>query len=122
MSPSGPDADVRPSSIIPASVNWPLYGLALWAVGVILMLWRLIYRINASKQLCCRSQAIDAPEILQLVARLCGHMGISRPIKVLFSNEMLVPCAVGCLKPVIVLPMSVATGIAPEQLEAILAH
>jgi beta-lactamase regulating signal transducer with metallopeptidase domain len=121
-SPSGPDAHTRPSAITPASVNWPLYGLTLWALGVSLMLWRLIYRINASTQLCCRGQAIDSPEIIQLVARLCGHMGIARPIKVLFSNEMLVPCAVGCLKPVIVLPMSVATGIPPEQLEAILAH
>jgi beta-lactamase regulating signal transducer with metallopeptidase domain len=122
VSSHAPKSHSVPLSILPASGNWALYGLLVWAVGVVVMLWRLLYRINASKQLCYRSQEIDSPEIVQLVARLCEHMGIARPIRILFSHDMTVPCAVGCLKPVIVLPMSIATGIAPDQLEAILAH
>ncbi len=54
--------------------------------------------------------------------RLAGRLGIRRPVELLESTRVAVPAVIGWLKPVVLLPASSFTGLAPKQLESILAH
>ena len=58
----------------------------------------------------------------QAAADLARRMRVSRPVRIRESAAVRVPTLVGCLRPVILLPASVLTGLAPEQIEALLAH
>jgi beta-lactamase regulating signal transducer with metallopeptidase domain len=54
--------------------------------------------------------------------RLAARMKLSRPVRILQSALVEVPIVVGCLRPVILLPVAVLAGLSPDQLDAILAH
>src|SRR5690606_22951767 len=60
--------------------------------------------------------------ILLRLEHLAQQLSVrSRPV-VAFSEHVLVPRIVGLLRPVILLPTSAMTGLAPEQVEMVLAH
>jgi bla regulator protein blaR1 len=50
------------------------------------------------------------------------RLGIDRAVRVVHSSVAEVPGVVGWMKPVILLPVSLATALTPEQIEQILAH
>lgn len=54
--------------------------------------------------------------------QLAHKMGISRSVTLLESGRVQVPMVLGHLKPVILLPLGLLSGISPKQLESILAH
>lgn len=54
--------------------------------------------------------------------RLGERAGIGRAVRLLESARVAVPMTVGWLKPVVLLPVGVLTGLSPAQIEAILAH
>jgi hypothetical protein len=56
------------------------------------------------------------------VRSLAHRFGIDRPVRVFESTLVAVPTVVGHLRPVILLPASVITGLAPAYLDAVLAH
>jgi hypothetical protein len=56
------------------------------------------------------------------VRRLGARLGLARRVRVLTSALVDVPCAIGWLRPVILVPASALAGMSPGQLEAILAH
>src|SRR5690606_15029945 len=60
--------------------------------------------------------------LLQKVGNLSASMGIFRSVQVFKSTLVHVPVTYGLIKPVILLPASLAFSINPEQLEAIIAH
>lgn len=68
-------------------------------------------------------QGRPVEESLQALARdLSRRLGIRRAVTLLESARASVPATVGWLRPVVLVPMSALTGLAPRQLEAILAH
>ena len=54
--------------------------------------------------------------------RLSRRLHIATPVRLLESTLVDVPTVIGWLKPVLLLPASALAGLAPHQLEAILAH
>src|SRR5690606_32268766 len=60
--------------------------------------------------------------ILSKVDSLAASIGIFRSVQVLKSSLVHVPVTYGLIKPVILLPASLAFSISPGQLEAIIAH
>lgn len=57
------------------------------------------------------------------VVRRLGHrLGIGRRVAILESAAVSVPAVLGWLRPVILVPASALAGLAPRQLEAVLAH
>ncbi|MFO1096044.1 MAG: M56 family metallopeptidase [Planctomycetaceae bacterium] len=50
------------------------------------------------------------------------EIGLRGPVRLLQSSRVDVPLVIGWLQPVVLLPVCVATGFSPQQLEAILAH
>ena len=53
---------------------------------------------------------------------LAARLGIRRPVRLLESARVQVPVVIGALRPVLLLPASALTGLAPAQVEAVLAH
>lgn len=102
-------------SALPQTVlGWLIGALAVsvWYAGGWVWVRRLIWR-----------RAKPAAERWrQVAADLARRMRVSRPVRLLESAAVRVPTLVGCLRPVILLPASVLTGLAPEQIEALLAH
>lgn len=87
-------------------------GLSLWHFCGWAALWRLRRR-DASP---------IGGAIRETVNRLSERLGVRRPVAILKSARVGVPSLIGFLKPAVLLPGSVLTGLTPQQLEAVLAH
>ena len=57
-----------------------------------------------------------------MVTRLAGMMGVSRAITLLESGIVKIPVVAGYLKPVILIPAGLLTGLGQQEVEMILLH
>jgi beta-lactamase regulating signal transducer with metallopeptidase domain len=53
---------------------------------------------------------------------LAKRLAIARPVRLVISGVAQVPAVVGSLRPVVLFPASLLTGLSPEQIESLLAH
>jgi beta-lactamase regulating signal transducer with metallopeptidase domain/uncharacterized GH25 family protein len=93
-----------------------------WFSGVVflsvhlLLGWRAIQRIK-------RLASTPASNLWQeRLKRLAGRLKVSRTVQLVESTMVAVPTVIGWLRPMILLPTTVLTGLEPSQLEALLAH
>jgi beta-lactamase regulating signal transducer with metallopeptidase domain/Leucine-rich repeat (LRR) protein len=89
-----------------------LLALSVWHLGG----WLALRRLRR------RGVTPVSDSVHNLLNGLCRRLGIRRRISVLQSSRVSVPSLLGWLKPVVLLPGSVLTGLTPWQLEAVLAH
>jgi beta-lactamase regulating signal transducer with metallopeptidase domain len=104
---------------IHAVVPWLVCG---WLSGVVLLSLRLLLtwaRIQRLRRLGTTTPAADAQA---LFARLAGQLRVRVPVQLALSALVEVPTVIGWLSPVILLPAGAVLGLAPVQLEALLAH
>jgi beta-lactamase regulating signal transducer with metallopeptidase domain len=96
--------------------------VAFWLLGVVLCSTRPICGIWFQWHL-RRCGLSPVPEVVtQTLAGLVRRMGITRAVQIVQSSLVSVPLVAGYLRPLILLPACVVTGMTPEQLEAVLAH
>jgi uncharacterized protein (TIGR03435 family) len=71
-----------------------------------------------------RSQRVAAPplEWQKALDSLIARIRLSFPVRLLVSGFVQTPAVVGWLKPAILVPAAAVTGLAPEHIEALLAH
>ena len=93
----------------------------VWLAGVLLLSIRLIAACAGVERLKRATRAVDATVALR-VQSLAHRFGIDKPVRVFESALVRVPTVVGYLRPVILLPASVITGLAPAHLDAVIAH
>ena len=93
-----------------------------WLSGVALLTLRLLAGWLWVQRLSSRGTSPAPRGWQQMVVRLSKRLHISRPIRLLESAMVEVPTVIGWLRPVVLMPASALAGMAPEQLEAILAH
>jgi TonB family protein len=97
------------------------WALPVWSLGVALFSLRLLW--GARSVAAMRRRGLPAEEwICAAVARLAERMGVQRAVRVLMSELADGPSVIGLLKPAILLPAAAISGLAPDQLEAVLAH
>jgi beta-lactamase regulating signal transducer with metallopeptidase domain len=108
----GPEVPV--DRLLPSAV-------VVWLAGVLLLSVRLLVAWAGVERLKRATRAVDAAVIAR-VQSLAHGFGIDRPVRVFESTFVCVPTVVGCLRPVILLPASVLTGLTPAYLDAVLAH
>jgi beta-lactamase regulating signal transducer with metallopeptidase domain len=101
------------------ALPWLLGG---WALGVLLLSARFLGSWVRVQRLRRRSAEPVPAEWHLVVSRLCRELKLSRTVRLLKSAAVEVPTALGWLRPLILLPACALTGLAPLQLEAILAH
>ena len=93
-----------------------------WCAGVMLMALKPFVAWRRARIL-TRRDTLPAPEIWQhTLVRLAFRIGVRVRINLLVTARVAVPCVVGWLKPVILLPPSAFMALTPLQLEMILAH
>ena len=96
--------------------------LGTWALGVLLLSTRFLGSWVRVQRLRRHSGSPVPAEWHLVLSRLCRELKLSRTVRLLQSAAVDVPTALGWLRPIILLPACALTGLAPQQLEAILAH
>jgi beta-lactamase regulating signal transducer with metallopeptidase domain len=95
--------------------------VAAWMAGVVLLSIRLLAACVRVERLKRATRPVDSA--LSGRARLLAQrLGMERAIRVGESALVRVPTVVGCLRPVVLLPASVVTGLPAAHLDAVLAH
>jgi beta-lactamase regulating signal transducer with metallopeptidase domain len=105
---------------LPAS--FPLWIDAFWLLGVIALSfrsvggWWLIERLRSAA-------TIEAPaSAMASFERMATTLGLRRPVLLRVSSSISGPLTIGILRALVLLPLSAATALSPEELEVVLAH
>ena len=110
------------TAAVPANPTaWLQATVVVWFAGVTL----LSLRLAGGWLLVCRMTGRGLPigdELSRTVRRLARNLHVLQPVCARESAFVDVPTVVGWLRPTILLPASAIAGLAPEQLEAVLAH
>ena len=96
--------------------------VGLWLIGVAFFSFRMLggwWQIRRYKTR--HTDAVD-DAWQQKLAELCKKVGLTRNVKMITSQIVSAPIAVGLIRPVIIVPASAFMHISPAQLETILAH
>lgn len=96
--------------------------VGLWLFGFAVMAVRLLSAFAYVRRL--RGQQVSAVPVAwqQCMERLVARAGLRFRVQLLASALVPSPLVIGHLKPVILLPLGVLSGLAPAELEMILAH
>jgi beta-lactamase regulating signal transducer with metallopeptidase domain len=107
------------ASLVPRLV--PLID-AFWLIGVIALSvrslggWWLIQRLRATATI---EPSAAAQAAFQ---RIASALGIRRPVLLRVTNAIAGPITVGAVRSLVLLPLTAATSLSPDELEVVLAH
>jgi beta-lactamase regulating signal transducer with metallopeptidase domain len=106
-----------------SSRHFPFGGmlLVLWAAGALVGLVRLIRGLHAMSRLRRTARPVLPARIAPLRDRLAAALGRNLP-EILASEQIGVPVALGCLRPIVLLPSSFLTRFNDDQLFQMLIH
>jgi len=93
-----------------------------WFAGAAACSLRLLMGFISAAALRRTGHAPVLPEWQQTLDRLIERMHVSQRVRLLATDRVDSPAVVGWLRPVILAPVGVLCGLAPEQVEALLAH
>lgn len=100
-------------------------------MNTVVLLWLLGFTFCALKaaveyRYCQRiknTNLVDTPEKwLQVFGDLCNKVGINKLVELRVSTMVTVPCVIGHLKPVVLIPLGLLLSMNQPQIEAILLH
>jgi len=123
---AAPAPTFAPASRIPQLPSLPVPVLramvGAWMLGVLVLGlrslggWWLIRRLR----LCAN---VEAPAAVRAsFRRIAAALDIRRPVLLRVTSAITGPVTVGALRALVLLPLSAATSLTPEQLEVVLAH
>jgi beta-lactamase regulating signal transducer with metallopeptidase domain len=120
-------APAAPDAFLPALLESRLEALRPWALlfwfaGVLLLSLRFLGGFRAANRLKRRGTRPASEDWQSRLAALAGRLSVTRPVRLLESALVNVPTAIGALRPAILIPASVFTGLPARGIEAILAH
>jgi beta-lactamase regulating signal transducer with metallopeptidase domain/type II secretory pathway component GspD/PulD (secretin) len=98
------------------------YVAAIYLTGVLAMLLRVALGLWSGRRLRGTCQPMADSALLEMLGRNARRMGMRAVPAVAYCQRICVPVVVGVLRPMILLPASVASGLTPSQLEAVLLH
>lgn len=96
--------------------------VAIYLAGVMVMVTRLVFSFVGVYRLRAAAASIRDTEIVSMLERLREQLRLRMSIGVATCERIAVPVVVGVLRPMILLPSSVVTGLTPRELEAVLLH
>lgn len=98
------------------------WALLAWFAGVLLFSLRFLGGFRTANRMTRRGARSAAEEWQQRLAQLAARLSVTRPVRLLESALVKVPTAIGALRPAILIPASVFTGLPARGIEALLAH
>jgi bla regulator protein blaR1 len=98
----------------------PLWISWLWLIGVSISAFRLwrSHRTLHNLTQCARSDA----HLLELAASLMASIRLRFHVRIALSELIDVPCVIGVLRPMILMPAALLTRLSPDQLELVILH
>jgi beta-lactamase regulating signal transducer with metallopeptidase domain len=96
--------------------------LLAYILGVAAMTLRLTTALYGGRQLCQSAIPIGDDRLLAMIEREIRRMGVKVAPAVAFCERISLPIIVGIVKPAILLPAALTSGLSPDQLQALLAH
>lgn len=96
--------------------------LQLWLVGVAFMGIRMLVELFYLHRLRVANVRPVAASWQQHLQELSSQLGLKTPVALMESTRVSSPLLVGWIKPVILLPVGMLSGLSTEQVACILAH
>ena len=96
--------------------------VTIWLSGVALLLARLTGGCWRIRRLHRAAFSEPVSEWQMAADRIARRLRLPRPVFIVDSARVDTPTVIGCLRPVILLPVAAMANLAPAQVEAILAH
>jgi bla regulator protein blaR1 len=109
----------HPTDWLNALLQWTTY---TWLAGVALFTVRMSYAWYATWELRADSQLGQPQSWSRLLTRLCIDFEVDRYITLALSRHVITPAVIGWLRPVILIPPSMLSGLSTNQIEMILLH
>lgn len=94
----------------------------LWFAGILLLLFKLGINYFLTNKLKYSKLNKYNFELVELLSDVKEKLSISRSVEIYETKAVTVPMIIGTLKPVVLIPASVLSGLSNEQLEIIIAH
>jgi beta-lactamase regulating signal transducer with metallopeptidase domain len=96
--------------------------VTFWLLGVLFLTLRFTGGILYLQRLKYKQSRPLPPPWPDRLRELAEKAGLKRPLQLLESLRLRTPVVVGHLKPVLLLPVGLATGLPLDEVEALLAH
>lgn len=96
--------------------------VGLWLTGVVMLALRLLGGWMHVRSLVRHGWIPDSQTYGEVVQRLKQRLHIDRSVQVLESAVVRAPAIIGWLRPALLIPASMSSGLTVAQLETILAH
>lgn len=101
------------------AATWVVAG---WVLGVVVMLLRLLVAVAAGWRLARLTRPVRESFLLQAATVQAVRLGLAVSPTIAWCERVSVPLVTGILRPVVLLPPAILTGMDPVQVEALLAH
>lgn len=107
--------------------KWTLATLAptltmTYLVCVLCLIARLAIGVSGGNRLRAAAAPVVDPQLLAAVARQARRIGLRAAPVLAYCHRVSVPVVVGIVRPMVLLPSALASGLPPAQLEALIAH
>jgi hypothetical protein len=93
-----------------------------YALGLLAMLVRLVAGVWGGERLRSAGRPVESTTVLGLLADQASRLGLRVVPALRTCERVAVPVVVGLLRPVILIPASMVTGLSPDELAVVLAH
>ncbi len=103
-------------------LSWRRIMIVFWLFGTTFCSLRLLTGFLTLKRLRRTASPIVDDRIVRLFASLQSRMNIKSFVELCASDKIQQPVLIGWLKPIVLLPASLLSGLTPAHLGAILAH
>lgn len=115
-----PPGATPPSASVTAGWGWAEALVACWALGVAMGVTRAGHSLRQTLRL--RATGLPLRDWQARTRALARSFGIERAVLVVESPAVLAPLLVGVLRPMVMLPLGLATHMPTASLEAVIAH
>jgi beta-lactamase regulating signal transducer with metallopeptidase domain len=93
-----------------------------WLCGVTLLSLRFAGGFLLLEQKHRRQSTAPSARVLALCRAVQQRLGLTRTVRYLECGWLRVPAVIGCIRPVVLLPVAALTGLTEVQLRAVIAH
>jgi beta-lactamase regulating signal transducer with metallopeptidase domain/uncharacterized GH25 family protein len=115
-----PISETQPA--MPATPGWTAWLALFWLAGATLMIGRAGAQVAGAERLRRSAQPLADARLAELLAAAQRAVGLTRRVRLAVTDQLTSPAVVGVLVPTLVLPLSLTTTLAPEQIRYILLH
>ncbi len=98
------------------------YLTILWLSVISILSLKFLIELYSVNQLPKNNVLTPEAELLERFAALANKIGLPKAPKLLLSLDTHVPMAIGWIKPMVLLPVSMLTGLTPAQLDMLMLH